>query len=279
MNLDRLAAAKLWLVSEQTADLPYLAHALYALVPVACGDVPTMTVDEQWRLYVNPDWLATAPVPVVGHELAHLAWHLLAEHADRARDLHVDATTAGHWHTAADATVARTLDDAGLPYESLRDAAELGLPPDLSTEEYYAMLSGLPVESPESGAGGLPPTEGCGSGSDGVRRAHELPPDVDLGGVDREAATQIRRRVAIEYREHVTTRGLVPGEAGRWATRILEPRIAWEPLLAGAVRRAVGWTNGRADYTYARPSRRASSLPRVVLPGVRRPLPRVAVVV
>ena len=41
MDLDRLAAAKLWLVSAPVApgldgprDLPYLAHALYALVPV-----------------------------------------------------------------------------------------------------------------------------------------------------------------------------------------------------------------------------------------------------
>ena len=42
-----------------------------------------MTVDEQWRVYVNPDWLAATPVPEVGHELAHLAWHGLVDVAER----------------------------------------------------------------------------------------------------------------------------------------------------------------------------------------------------
>ena len=55
--------------------------------------------------------------------------------------------------------------------------------------------------------------------------------------------------------------------------------MRWEPLLAGAVRRAAGWANGRTDYTYARPSRRQSSAPRILLPGMRRPVPRIAVVV
>jgi predicted metal-dependent peptidase len=100
-----------------------------------------------------------------------------------------------------------------------------------------------------------------------------------VGAVDAEDARQIRRRVAIDYREHVTTHGTEPGDAWRWAARLLEPRIAWEPLLSGAVRRAVGWVHGRGDYTYSRPSRRQSSSAQVVLPGMRRPLPAVAMVV
>ena len=44
-----------------------------------------MTVDEGWRLYMNPEWLAAASVPDVGRELAHLVWHLINRHADRAR--------------------------------------------------------------------------------------------------------------------------------------------------------------------------------------------------
>jgi predicted metal-dependent peptidase len=45
------------------------------------------------------------------------------------------------------------------------------------------------------------------------------------------------------------------------------------------VRRAVAWTTGNAEYTYTRRSRRQSALPRVVLPGTRRPVPDVALVV
>ena len=136
LDLDKLAAAKLWLISEPTGhggrheprDLPYLAHALYALVPVASSDVVRMTCDEHWRVYVDPDWLLTADVPEVGAELANLVWHLLQDHAERARDQHVDASTAQPWTDAADVTVAHTIGRDGPCPEELRDATDLELP-------------------------------------------------------------------------------------------------------------------------------------------------------
>lgn len=291
MILERLSAAKLWLVSEppvgssapggdEPPGLAYLAHALFALVPVPCTEVRALAVDEHWRLYVNTDWLAVTDVPQIGRELAHETWHLLQEHAGRAHDVHVDATTAQHWTDATDATVAATLDVDGLRPGTLRSAEELALPAARSAEEYYALLSRLPPPPPDgSAAGPLGAGVGCGSGCDGVPRGYELPPDADAGAVDGEDARELRRRVAVEYRAHVTARGTEPGDALRWATELLEPRIAWESLLSGAVRRAVGWVNGRAEPTYTRPSRRQSASPHVVLPGSRRPLPTVAMVV
>ena len=92
-------------------------------------------------------------------------------------------------------------------------------------------------------------------------------------------ARQIRRLVAIAYREHITSRGDTPGDAWRWTQDILEPNIAWEPLLTSAVRRAVAWTTGRTHYTYTRRSRRQSALPDVLLPGTRRPVPNIAFVI
>lgn len=286
---ERLTAAKLWLVSdpppgpaggaaEPPRALPYLAHALFALVPVPCAEVRAFAVDEHWRLYVNTDWLVATEVPEIARELAHETWHLLQEHAGRARDLHVEAATSQHWTSAADATVAATLGVDDLRPASLPAAEDLALPEGRSAEEYYALLSKLPPPSPD-GQQASAPAPGCGSGCDGLPRAHELPPDADVGAVDPADAQQIRRRVAIDYREHVKSRGTEAGDALRWADELLEPRIAWEPLLSGAVRRAVGWVNGRTDYTYSRPSRRQGASPRVVLPGMRRPLPAVAMVV
>lgn len=291
MDLNKLAAAKLWLISaapdhhaggpaERPRDLPYLAHALYALVPVACPEVSTISGDEHWRAYINPDWLTAAPVPEVAAELAHLVWHLLSDHTERARDQHVDTTTAEQWTQAADATVAHTLATDRLFPPHARPARELGLPPGRSAEEYYASLSRMPTTPSDGGTHTtLPSGAGCGSACDGLRREHELPPDAEAAAVRHEDASQIRRSVAIEYRDHATQRGDKPGDAWRWAEQILEPTVAWESLLAGAVRRAVGWTNGRVEYTHTRPSRRQSAVPRVVLPGMRRPTPNVAIVV
>lgn len=291
LDLDRLAAAKLWLVSaadgagaDTPRGLPYLAHALYALVAVPCADVPRATVDERWRLYVNPGWLAASSVSEIGRELAHLVWHLLTDHATRARDLGVRRDTAGAWRDAADVTVHSTLLPDLLVPTGLPSARELRLPPGRSAEECYAVLSRLRVlPEPDDGHGHrgeemLGPADGCGSGADGVPRTHELPDDVDAhGGVPAVDARHIRRIVAIDYCEHQKRRGTQPGDAWRWARSVLEPHVPWEPVLARAVRCAVGYAAGRGEYTYTRPSRHRT--PGIVLPGQRRPVPRVVLVV
>lgn len=292
MDDSKLTAAKLWLISpapdgsgrrsaERPRDLPYLSHALYALVALPTPEVPTMTCDEWWRIYVNEDWLAAASVPDVARELAHVVWHLLSDHTSRARSMGVDSSTAPAWTTATDATVAATLDPDELRPSRLRGAAELSLPPNRSAEEYYAAQSRLPPRADGTDGAGLGPGDGCGSGADGIRRSHELGPDdeEDAGVVTTAGARAIREAVAVEYRGHHTRRGTNPGYALRWVRQTLEPTVAWEPLLAGSVRRAVGWAAGRGEYTYLRPSRRAASVPGVVLPGQRRPVPRVAVIV
>lgn len=288
MTLDaqKLAAAKLWLISapqgqataESPRDLPYLAHALYPLIAVERGDVERMTVDEWWRIYIDPAWLDAASVPEIGSELAHAVWHLLADHAARARDQDVDRSSASAWERAADATISHTLAPDALKPDRLATAAEFAMASGLSAEEYYARLSGLPVRSDDH-PGVLEPGDGCGSGADGVPRRHEHGPAADIGAVSRFDADEIRRKVAIEYRDHAQRRGLDAGDALRWVKDTLEPTVAWEPVLAGAVRRAVGWAAGRGDYTYTRPSRRAGSVPGVVLPGQHRPVPRLSIIV
>lgn len=284
-HADRLAAAKLWLISttasggsEAPRDLPYLAHALYALVPVPSTAVITMSCDQYWRIYVNTGWLETASVPAIGAELAHLSWHLLHDHAARASDLRVGPATAGEWRVASDAAIEHTLGPDSLAPRGFPCAHDLGLPSARSAEEYYAALSRLPAATDEV-LQAEPGQLGCGSGCDGLTRSHELPPVLDLAQIGPDDAREIRRRVAIAYREQVTGRGTVPGDAWRWSQQILEPTIAWQPLLGSAVRRAAGWANGNTHYTYTRRSRRQSAVPDVLLPGTRRPIPNVALVI
>jgi len=210
---DRLAAAKLWLISatetrrpDAPRDLPYLAHALYALVPVASREVPRMTCDEHWRVYVNTDWLEAATVRAIGAELVHLSWHLLHDHAARARDQRVDAVTADAWKHACDIAIEHALRPDGLVPEGMPTADALGFPSGLSAEQYYATLSRLPAASGEAGDG-APTDAGCGSGCDGLARGHELPPGLDVGEIGHADARHIRRLVAITFARYSQAKG------------------------------------------------------------------------
>ncbi len=88
----------------------------------------------------------------------------------------------------------------------------------------------------------------------------------------------MRRRVAQECLSHAQEAGNVPAGLLRWASETLQPRIDWRRELAAELRRAVADTVGAVDYSYRRPSRRASVAGAVVLPALRRPVPEVAVV-
>jgi predicted metal-dependent peptidase len=282
MDIQKLTAAKLWIIGTQESSagidsargLPYLTVALFALRPFPCSRVARITADTRWRLYVNADWLADVSVPETGRELAHLVWHLLSDHATRAHAHGITAASASVWRAAADSTIVDILRWTTLNPAHMRTSHELAIPWGRSTEENFAALSGTECSVPETGNG----LDECGSAADGVPRDYELPPDIDAGDIGRHRAEAIRRQVAIDYRAHEGGRGDRYGRDARWAAEVLEPSVAWEPMLAAAVRRAMATTAGRGDFTYRRPSRRSASVPQVVLPGHHRPIPQVAIV-
>lgn len=291
----RLSAAKLWLISQPTVsgsdaprDLPYLAHAMYALRVVETTAVAGLSADVHWRLYANPLWVTDTHIAELGRELAHLVWHLLMDHAGRAHSMHVDVTTAEHWHQAAELTIHETLEPVGASPKPTSDEAEDGTIPrtgradrNQPAEQYYASFSGLPAILPEQGPE-QPTDQGCRCGSccDGLTRTSDMPADTDADIIGRVEADVIRKQVAIDYQEHAAKgRGTTPGEALRWARNLTHPTIPWEPLLARAVRRGIGWTTGRTEPTWTRPSRRQTVTPNILQPGWRRPIPHIAMVI
>lgn len=301
-----VAAAKLWLVSSGTADLPYLSEGLYALVTVESDAVASVAADESWRLYVNPEWAQGASIEELAREIAHQLWHLLLDHAGRARLAGVDRAGADAWAMASDLAVCDALMAEGVVPQRLIDRVrELrARRPDLathrSTEEYWALTNRADFLPQEDGPGQYGETPGTerpdqepfdpgdfgearddeGSASDGIPRPWELPPDALAGGLEATEPDVIRRAVAIAYRSATRDRpGHKAGDLDRWAQRLAEPRIPWEHLLAQATRRGVGWTSGRTHTTYTRPNRRAASTPNILMPGWRRQNPTVACVV
>ncbi|MFF9765320.1 VWA-like domain-containing protein [Streptomyces sp. NPDC053086] len=251
------------------SDRPYLASALYALTVLASTQVPTMGVDRHWRCYVSPAFVDATPVPELAGVWVHEVAHLLRDHHGRAGRL--SAAAQRDWHrvnVAQDCEINDDLLADGLRLPDGRVEPRLyGLPEGQLFEVYLDRLPPY-VRSPD-----------CGSGAHGRPAPWELPDSAGparLGDVEAQA---LRRQTAEAMRAHQRTRGTLPEGWRRWAEEILEPTVDWRRALSGAVREAAAWAGGAVDYTYRRPSRRTPALRGVVLPSLRRPLPRVAVVI
>nr|BFE66290.1 VWA-like domain-containing protein [Dactylosporangium thailandense] len=248
---------------------PYLASAMYALSVVPSWHLSTMGVDRHWRLYANPDFVAAHPVEELAGVWVHEVAHLLRDHHGRAERLrHVDRDDHLRVNLAQDCEINDDLIADGLPLPASRvEPSTFGLAPGRLFEEYLAGIPHTHVVHVQ-----------CGSGAHGIPVPGEIGAD-GAPAVPEVEAGAIRRTTAEAIRAHVRARGTVPFGWRRWADEIAEPTVDWRRLLTGALRQAVVWASGAADYTYARPGRRSAALRGVVLPSLRQPLPRVAIVI
>jgi predicted metal-dependent peptidase len=289
MSVDKLtpelrqkwAAARVWAAHQA----PYLATALLALEPVVVDDsrhdLRRLPADPAWHLYLDPTVLADLDVPVLGFWLLHQVTHLLRDHARRypgpgAQRGPLDGRRPEQlrWNAAADAEIDDDLSAGAVtvPADAVTPA-QLNLPDGWVAEQYWEKLEEY------TGDGD------CGSGCDGQERGWCVGAGADPsgnageGGLGRLGGELVRRDVARRIEEHTRMRGDVPAGWQRWAAEVLVPTVNWRRQLAAAVRRGVADAAGRVDFTYRRPSRRASSTPDVVLPSLRQPLPQVAVVI
>jgi len=270
LDLTRLAAARL-LAAESH---PFLAIALYALSPVADYSTPTFAVDEKWRLFINPQQLIDWSVQEVAGVLLHEVGHVIRDHAGRARTAIVaDDSARFLWNLAADAEINDDLRNAKvvLPQPAVLPET-LKSPPGKVAEFYYANLSerGRPPDIPLVDCGG-----GCHAHSNDFDAQASASLPIGLSGSE---SLLLRRRVAEAIMIAAGKQaGTLPGGWLRWAEATLRPKLDWRKLLSAAIRSAVAAVSGASDYSYRRPPRR--QVPRVVLPSMQRPLPRVAVIV
>jgi predicted metal-dependent peptidase len=265
MDRRTLGAAYLWV----TERFPYLASAVVAMRVVPAPGIGGAAVDESWRLYIDPDVAKTWSVPELGALLVHHAGHMLRDHAGRARSIAINESTADRWSRACDAELNDDLDDVGItPPGEVVLPEQFGAPRGRVAEEYFALV---PDESDAhdhgSGAHGVPRSweEGDGDGA----------PD----GVSAHEGQLIRGRVADDVLQAAREgRGDIPGSLLRWASDLLEPKVSWRKVLAAEIRRGVRRVSGRVDYSYRRPSRRATISADVILPSMEAPVPELAIV-
>lgn len=270
-TLRRLGLARLRLAEHR----PYYALAAYRLIPYEAPGLGTAAVDAQWRLALDPDALQRWTVEETAGVLEHELGHLLRDHAGRAARLDVGSEQALAFNLAADAELNDDLERAAvvLPAQSVTPAT-LGLPNGELVEWYYERIL---AQDPAPNSSGRA-TSDCGSGAHGVRRDWE-PDPTGVAGVSDLEADLIRRQTAERVLHHSRTRGTVPAGLRRWADGLLTPVVDWRRVLARTVRASMATVAGLQDYTYSRPSRRASVMHPVVAPTLRRPDVRVAAVI
>ena len=271
-----LAAGRLWAASR----FPYLASGLFGAQVLAQPGIATVAVDEGWRLHADPELTAAWSPAQLGSVLVHHVSHLLRVHGERAQEAGITPDDADAWVRGADAEINDDLVPAGLELPGRPVLpGHLGADEGLLAEQYFA-AGRAAGNTPAGTAVGPGSAAGdwdldCGSGADGWAR------DWDASGPPALSPWQARllcRQVAQECVQHAREAGTVPAGLLRWAERILQPAVDWRRVLAAELRRAVADAAGAVDYSYRRPSRRASVAGPVVLPALRRPVPEVAVV-
>jgi predicted metal-dependent peptidase len=269
-----LAAGRLWAASH----FPYLASGLFGAQVLAKPGIATVAVDEGWRLHADPEVTAAWTPAQLGSVLVHHVSHLLRAHGERAVASGVIADDAPAWVRGADAEINDDLIPAGLELPGRPVLpGHLGAAEGLLAEQYFTAGQGpgdVPAGPGREGSGAGWDLD-CGSGADG------RPRDWDAFGPPALSPWQARllcRQVAQECVRQAREAGNVPAGLLRWAEQTLQPAVDWRRVLAAELRRAVADAAGAVDYSYRRPSRRASVAGPVVLPALRRPVPEVAVV-
>jgi predicted metal-dependent peptidase len=179
------------------------------------------------------------------------------------------------WNTAADAEINDDLvaGSATRPQSAVTPFS-LRLPDGWTAEQYWDALGGATSQEAAPRDDVARSSSDCGSGCDGQRR----PWDSGQPGLGPGGQKLLERDVAQRINEHQQRYGSTPAGWRRWASEVLEPTVSWQRVLASAVRRGLADVSGRVDFTYRKPSRRSSVAGSVILPSLRQPLPKVAMV-
>ncbi|HMS11720.1 MAG: VWA-like domain-containing protein [Microthrixaceae bacterium] len=249
---------------------PYLASAVFSLIPVPVPGYGTFGVDRWWRVYVDMDQARAWGVEATAAVLLHEANHVLRDHHGRADRAGVTSASHHRWNLAGDAAINDGLLADGLPLPDPVLPSTLALDPGGLEETYFRQLGERAAVST---------SVECGSGSGGERLPVELDDDTDEPAVDDVDATAIRRGVAHEVTAaQVQGIRVSPGLA-LWAKALLTPQVSWRSLLRSAVGRPLRAAYGRRHPTWQRPDRRGDSRPDFPSPGSYRERPEVAVVI
>jgi predicted metal-dependent peptidase len=263
------------------ARWPYLSTLLFNLKIVESSQLPTLAVDDGWRMYYSPDFVMEQSAEALATMVLHEALHCVNQHGPRFRALSQSRHLHVTWNFAGDVGINHVLDRAQMPwgdFEPLRftHLSKFDVNPEMGTEKIFFTIVEYYNQHPEE----VDQFTDCGSIIGGEARDYEISRShSDNPAIKSDQQDVIRDQVAQEILKHAYTKGIgsIPGELLRWAQELLEPTIDWRRALAGAFRTSLATVLGRRDYVYTRPSRRQSAMRignhEIILPSMRKPAP------
>ena len=260
---------------------PYLSTLLFNLKIVESYELPTLAVDDGWRMYYSPDFVMQQSPEALATMVLHEALHCVNQHGPRFRALSQPSERHTAWNSAGDVGINHVLDEAQMPwgeFEPLRfkHLSKFEVKPDMATEKIYFTIVEYIDQHPEE----FEAVSDCGSVVGGAARSYEIARNSsDNPAIKSDQQDVIRDQVAQDILNYARMKGIgsLPGFLLRWAQDLLEPKIDWRKALAGAFRSSLATVLGRRDYVYTRPSRRQSAMRlgsrEIILPAMRKPAP------
>jgi len=281
---------------------PYVSSTALALVPVERPESNTLSTDMYGRVYVGTQrqWDVEGMSTIIYHEL----WHLLFQHHKRAESLVPFEKTIAN--IAMDMEINGT-EKVGIHGEINSGASHLkfpfevftprhfGLDEGLMMEQYYEELLQQAKEQQDGEGGGQGQSEGqqgkgkgqphvgfgdCGSCASGEPQEGDepSPENSDTPGMTAKELEDLAKSTAREISEASKSRGNIPGWMKRWADDMCKTKHDWKPELRATIRNSMTTVTGRGIPSYQRPHRKQQLHGRVLLPGQRQPVIKVAVV-
>jgi predicted metal-dependent peptidase len=267
---------------------PYLSTLLFNLKIVESHELPTLAIDEGWRMYYSPEFVMDQTPEALATMVLHEALHCVNQHGPRFRALTQPSERHVAWNSAGDVGINHVLDEAHMPWGDFvplrfSHLSKFDVKPEMATEKIYFTIVDYINEHPDE----FQSQSDCGSVVGGKARDYEIArSDSGNPAIKSDQQDVIRDQVAQEILNYARIKGIgsLPGFLLRWAEDLLEPKIDWRKAFAGAFRSSLATVLGRRDYVYTRPSRRQSAMRtgshEIILPSMRKPAPpAIAIVV
>ncbi len=230
---------------------PYLASAIFALLPVSSNGLGTFAIDCFGRVYLDPERFSAWSIEQSASVLIHEVHHLLRRHFERADAAKVPDHLRDVWNLAGDLAINDDLMAQGLPLPPLFVPANFGFFNGLSEESYFVKLQKMD---------GVEAACRCGSGSGGSASDELEDSSYDtLGPAD---LARIRREVLARMQG-----GLSGPQGLRTALMTKPPSAPWQTLLRRLLQPKASRSGERRE-VWQRPNRRHDEA--FLLPGIHR---------